>query len=726
MPRAALLLALLALLGAAGGVEVEVPAAGGAGADPVAVARRLAALKAPEMAIDVLEKAPLTARTMPMLSYLLSAAGNCSRAAVVWGAVVEPPVTAEDAYSRLGKCLDTQACRACGAGPADELVDCIKRCTIDEDFGARFADAQGLLAMDRLDDLLRERSDAHGRVVMTSANLQYSDFLLNLVQSMHKVGVHNYFVVALDKDVYNFCRQRTLPVVAGAHDKAGFSFFGERRFNDITQIQFAIARAVIERGYELLMVDADIVFACNPFVDLVPPLRAGDEPPVDFYLQCESACLARHPFLNTGFFYLYPTAGAKQVLALTLERKSETASENCQTLLNHVLYNDRRVAGRVRHRMLSFLTAPNGIAFFVGQLPQLNGTEPVIVHNNYVRGRTNKRHRFREAGMWGVDPPSRADPAGRYLSYDTPADLVEWHDGHYDALYAALAVAAALGRTLILPRIYCHRRHDTGALIPCDVSLFVDMARLEKYREWDLRESSFLEAPLTPASIRDDVHTAHILTVGRSPVLGATSYFPADRTRGATDAELQEWFGHLANVTRIHFTAGLGHAFSHFVDPDRDEHMREIRRRALSKNSMNHDLKWLVFHEPNVGFCLDYPADGADLHHLELLAPAMDAAIAAGAPARAYLVDHHRRGSQATRWLRERGIEVLTAADVVQNKSRAAWFFQDRDDVFFRNLEQDFCAEQPAFVGRPGASHFSSFLDRERAARRESGIKGGV
>ena len=66
---------------------------------------------------------------------------------------------------------------------------------------------------------------------------------------------------------------------------------------------------------------------------------------------------------------------------------------------------------------------PNGFQYFVKRTVQREGGTPLVVQNNWMMGADNKRHRFREAHLWLLDPPSYygADPTApplRLLRYE--------------------------------------------------------------------------------------------------------------------------------------------------------------------------------------------------------------------------------------------------------------------------------------------------------------------
>ena len=110
------------------------------------------------------------------------------------------------------------------------------------------------------------------------------------------------------------------------------------------------------------------------------------------------------------------------------------------------------------------------------------GVEPYVVHATFQRFSFNyqpsgKRGRFREFGLWLLDPPGYY--RGRFLSYDNNVlefvhSVVKQHGGLMPVFYKhwlavsyqyalfteALALAAATNRTVVLPQSWCWCDYD--------------------------------------------------------------------------------------------------------------------------------------------------------------------------------------------------------------------------------------------------------------------------
>ena len=176
---------------------------------------------------------------------------------------------------------------------------------------------------------------------------------------------------------------------------------------------------------------------------------------------------------------------------------------------------------------------------------------PTVVHATFqFSGTPGKRHRLRERRLWAVDQPEYYDPPGGLLALeldlggvvhaaavpDAPLDpelpaatRLAPFEGHFALVHAqlrqlraGLALAAALNRTLILPRLWCgadrwwapHAGRLPGAAHPrlpfrCPADHVLDLEAWAKAGPgpWRpaLREAGLLTQPRMPARVRGDV-----------------------------------------------------------------------------------------------------------------------------------------------------------------------------------------------------------------------------
>jgi rhamnogalacturonan II specific xylosyltransferase len=71
-----------------------------------------------------------------------------------------------------------------------------------------------------------------------------------------------------------------------------------------------------------------------------------------------------------------------------------------QPLFNTLLQSDNNHPIQIRHAGLDEVMFPPGRLFFNDENKSKVLRESVVVHNNYIIGRENKKRRFEEYGLW--------------------------------------------------------------------------------------------------------------------------------------------------------------------------------------------------------------------------------------------------------------------------------------------------------------------------------------
>lgn len=189
--------------------------------------------------------------------------------------------------------------------------------------------------------------------------------------------------------------------------------------------------------------------------------------------------------------------------------------------------------------VLNLALFAGGHNHFVSQFARRQGWKPYSVHTTYqYAAAAGKRHRLREGGVW-IDPPAYYDPPGGLATFELdvphqhiyPAGGMDVH-GHVrlinhqlHQIASALAIASALGRKLIMPRVTCgydkawyalssgfksnkfaSKGVFSGAhafILPifnCPIDHFLEVGMMHPVET--IREFSLLENPRTPAAVK--------------------------------------------------------------------------------------------------------------------------------------------------------------------------------------------------------------------------------
>ena len=257
----------------------------------------------------------------------------------------------------------------------------------------------------------------------------------------------------------------------------------------------------------VLLLDLDVALRSDPrpFLATHAAVSACD---VAFGAECVSAAAdaaqrgCTSGGFNTGVVFAKRTPAALALLTAWRDGFATPAEphEHDQGLLNRLLRPSRERAGpppregpwlfRAPQAAGGALVAQLPVASFAGghtywvQRAALRGMpQPLAVHATFTFSHAlGKRQRLREARLWEADPPSYY-AAGRFISYDTEALLHDAFGGdearmaglqahfliaawHRAALHSTLALARALNRTLIVPRLRCACDRWWGNVLP--------------------------------------------------------------------------------------------------------------------------------------------------------------------------------------------------------------------------------------------------------------------
>ena len=371
-----------------------------------------------------------------------------------------------------------------------------------------------------------------GFVLVTFGNAGVKDPLLNFVSYANSAGAA-HVVGSVDVTMFDLLAARGTPVYKTPLANEAYSLDGSNQHSSGSWKKFAGMRTgevakIVGLGYTVLHTDCDIVYLRDPapYLMCTPAGKAGEwgaasRWPCDGLLAADVAVSSDNMSpgrdteghasysaggtFNTGLLLVRPTAAGRKFvtdwhrLVVDPPRGSQFAPlTSDQQVFNHMMRREREWPG---------ISAPNGAhtmkpawaseipGFTLGALPLalfLNGhgyfvqradrrlrVTPIAVHATYSLDNHDglaKQQRFREAGLWRVDPPSYFE--GKFLAYNaTPSaalrdalasfksrgkkpNNIKTHAmalaDHLAGLRDALALARALGRTLVLPRWTCY------------------------------------------------------------------------------------------------------------------------------------------------------------------------------------------------------------------------------------------------------------------------------
>lgn len=240
-------------------------------------------------------------------------------------------------------------------------------------------------------------------VIVALANSNVKSMLEVWFNSIKKVGIPNYLVVALDDTIVEFCKENDVPVYKRDPDE-NVDFIGKSGGNHaVSGLKFRILREFLQLGYGVLLSDVDIVYLQNPFDHLyrdsdVESMSDGhnnmtaygyndvfDEPSMGW---ARYAHTMRIWVYNSGFFYIRPTIPSIELLDRVADRLTTQPNSWDQAVFNEELAfpsHPGYIGLYASRRTMDIYLFMNSKVLFktVRKDANLKKLKPVIVHVNY-------------------------------------------------------------------------------------------------------------------------------------------------------------------------------------------------------------------------------------------------------------------------------------------------------------------------------------------------------
>ena len=270
-------------------------------------------------------------------------------------------------------------------------------------------------------------------------------------------------------------------------------------------IKTEISLDLLHMGYDVIIVDLDIVFLQNP----LPYLTCLD---CDMVIQDNRA-----GYLNSGFYLIKPTKAGIELQKQSLEMAQKPGHTNDQDIMNHVA-NRLKKTHKLKIVLLPINQFQPGNIFFSNSTRNFAEdavcVKCVIVHNNWIIGIRHKIYRFKEVLMWVVDTDGYyTSTENKYLTYSYETGVSK--EEQKDALNLAFQIGKLLNRVVILPKFYCPNRKPSKR---CHLLHIFGPGYMNSKPESTYRESVFLQHQKVPQSVKTslspEINTADIFIKG--------------------------------------------------------------------------------------------------------------------------------------------------------------------------------------------------------------------
>jgi glycoprotein-N-acetylgalactosamine 3-beta-galactosyltransferase len=268
---------------------------------------------------------------------------------------------------------------------------------------------------------LNRIADEKRRVVVIPVNCGYVEFADNLVASMMKFNVTNFVFVPYDETAYRIFLKtypdNVIPPMPGSDVNPGTVRYDSDKFQDMNRMRPNLLRWFVHRELTFLYLDSDTVWRSN-LLDVFDEARHVDEgEPVDAVFTFDNS----DTFTQVCSCMIYMTPTEDNMAFLKAWNDGWTAGrDDDQKVMNRVLSDYQQpFSYRVLDRSDGVLSGKQ----FFELASEEEQRRALIVHNNWIVGKSAKLARFEDASLW--NPSGRLDG----VRYDCDAGTVSRVEG---------------------------------------------------------------------------------------------------------------------------------------------------------------------------------------------------------------------------------------------------------------------------------------------------------
>ncbi|XP_030845843.1 UDP-D-xylose:L-fucose alpha-1,3-D-xylosyltransferase-like [Strongylocentrotus purpuratus] len=237
------------------------------------------------------------------------------------------------------------------------------------------------------------------RIILATTNKAFLDFTENWIESLKRCNVRDHVtIIAEDPSTYEILAKRNdinleLLLTSKTNLPDSDLAFGSQDYLRLVNKRPNYILRYLQRGTDVLFSDVDTVWLKNP----LPFFEDG----YDLYFGRDIYDDQTKPDLVcAGFVYYRATKATIDLIVKWIQRIHARPEIPDQQLLNHLLRN-RTIRNTLKLKYLDQRQFPNGNDYFNVEWREKHANiEPIVVHNNWIKGHDIKIERFKNASMW--------------------------------------------------------------------------------------------------------------------------------------------------------------------------------------------------------------------------------------------------------------------------------------------------------------------------------------
>ena len=316
---------------------------------------------------------------------------------------------------------------------------------------------------------VRHHSSDDGIIILLLVTKGYIDMLINFLCATQRIDVSNILVLTQDAEVVRIARLFQVGVYiphssSSTVETVSDADFGTLQYQELVFSRTELAMELLFAGFQPVIADIDAVWLSHPLQHLpwsalssggsrsnsnsggsksisTTPSIEGKQQHEEFDIAitddngevCGCFVALRHTDATVRFWNVVYIAHRELIQAAIQSGNFKSLDESEQKILTKLLYKEEYTA-ELSVLKLPEAAFPSGYAYFTLQTHRIQQeTAPVVVHNNFIVGKSLKRARFQRYGMWStlrVDSTNSSSSSSSSSTATCVADatLSEWSE----------------------------------------------------------------------------------------------------------------------------------------------------------------------------------------------------------------------------------------------------------------------------------------------------------
>jgi len=234
----------------------------------------------------------------------------------------------------------------------------------------------------------------NGTVLTTLTNYGYLLYTLNMLKSLRPYGLdRKVLIVTIDEKSHSILQNMGYNTICIHDSLAKFFPWNSKGYDKICYYKLEMIYQILSLGYNLVLIDGDIVFQQNPVKDILEWNQSTE----DVWIQNDSTDDNNITNMCTGYMFIRSNAKMIELYDCVSDIGKEKYNK-CALDNNDQTYFNKYVKPDCTMKALPLALYPNGDFFY-----KSSNLTTVLVHFNWVKGH-EKMAKMKAHKMWLLTP----------------------------------------------------------------------------------------------------------------------------------------------------------------------------------------------------------------------------------------------------------------------------------------------------------------------------------